>query len=342
MALDGVALRGMRLAFSAALNPSAAELEAARESAAPYLTDDLLENPRQFFEFLDAAPPRAEMRAQHRKAVPGGEVVTRQFLTRYVPYHCSDAWPDCAENDCVTVDHWVHRSRRPRATVLALHGFTMGTAWIDAHVMMARRWFDLGFDVALVALPFHGPRCPPSARYSGELFASWNVSRTNEAVRQAIHDIHVVKTWLARTTDAPVGLLGLSLGGYLAALMAGLCDDLAFVIPVVPPVFLDALVRSLLALDRTAETATLSLETLRKAYSVHCPLTYPLAVPRERVLVVGARGDCLVPPEHPYALWEHWGRPAVHWCSGSHTAPFRRTRLLGRIRQQFQTLGLLG
>src|SRR4030095_2419601 len=101
-----------------------------------------------------------------------------------------------------------------------------------------------------------------------------------------------------------------------------------------------ALVRSLLALNRTAAAAPLALETLRKAYSVHCPLTYPLAVARERLLVVGARGDCLVPPEHPFALWQHWGRPAVHWCSGSHTAPFRRTRLLGRIRQQFQTLGL--
>jgi pimeloyl-ACP methyl ester carboxylesterase len=341
MALDRVALRGMRLAFDALLHPSPAEIDAARESAAPYVTNALLSDPRRFFDFLDEAPEPVPMHEGRPRERHRGVVVTRQFLTRYVPYHCSGTWPRCVENDRVTVEHWMHRPGPPRATVLALHGFTMGTPSVDAHVLMAATWFELGFDVALLALPFHGPRSPRSARYSGELFASWDVSRMNEAVRQAVQDIHVVKTWIERTTDAPVGLLGVSLGGYLAALMAGLCANLAFVVPVVPPVFLHALVCSLLALDRAA-APPMPLEKLREGYSVHCPLTYPLAVPRERVLVVGARGDCLVPPEHAHALWQHWGTPAVHWYSGSHTAPFRRARLLTTIRRHFEALDLLG
>jgi hypothetical protein len=344
MVLDRVALRGMRLAFEAVLHPPFSEIQAARGSAAPYRTPDLLSEPRRFFRFLDEPAPPVRMRQANRRPLPGGEVVTRRFFTEYVPYHCDDNWPTCVENDCVTVDHWMHRDRAPRATVLALHGFTMGTPGVDAHVLMASRWFELGFDVALLALPFHGPRCPSAARYSGEYFGTWNVGRTNEAVRQAVHDIHLVKTWLAAETTRPVGLLGLSLGGYLAALMAGLCDDLAFVIPLVPPVFLDALAGSLLALEDSATAAPppLPLEALRAGYTVHCPLTYALAMPPERVLIVGARGDCVVPPEHAYTLWRHWGEPAIHWYSGSHTAPFRRARMLARIEEHLDGLKNLG
>jgi hypothetical protein len=39
----------------------------------------------------------------------------------------------------------------------------------------------------------------------------------------------------------------------------------------------------------------------------------------------------MVPRAHAYALWRHWGEPAIHWYSGSHTAPFRRARVLSRV-----------
>ena len=340
-AFDRLTLRAMHLAFEAALQPTAEEIATARDAAAPYLDADLLREPRRFFDFLDAPPPPAEMRELRRRPVPGGAVVTRQFQTSYAPFHCGGSWPVCVENDQIAVEHWMHTPGRPRATMIALHGFTMGTPWVDAHVLMAAKWFARGFDVALVALPFHGPRSPRAARYSGELFGSWDVSRVNEAVRQAVFDVHLVKTWIATTTERPVGILGLSLGGYVAALMAGLCSDLAFVVPLVPPAHLDALAGSLLALAQGGEAAApIPLARLRAAYTVHCPLTYPLAVPRERVLIVGARGDCVVPPEHAYALWRHWGEPAVYWYSGSHVAPFRRPRLVARIGQHLDSLGL--
>jgi hypothetical protein len=48
-----------------------------------------------------------------------------------------------------------------------------------------------------------------------------------------------------------------------------------------------------------------------------------------------------VPPEHPHALWRHWGEPAVHWYSGSHIAPFRRHEILAAGKRHLERLAIL-
>jgi hypothetical protein len=329
----------MRLAFEAAVHPPEDDLPRIHTSAAPYLVEHLQRDPRSFFNFLDEPPPGASMVAESSAALASGELVHRRFESRYEPYHCDPAHAPCVENDVVALQHWMHTDRAAPATILCLHGFTMGQPRIDAHVMMAACWFALGLDVALLTLPYHGARSPRDAHYSGELFASWDVGRLNEAVRQAVYDVHLARGWLMRETGRPVGLLGLSLGGYLAALCAGLMADLPFVIAVVPPVTLWDLPARLFGVDH--DQLPVPLDDLERAYRLHSPLTYPLAVPRERALVVGGRGDVVVPPEHAHALWRHWGQPAIWWFSGSHTAPFRRGEILARAARHVGDLGLL-
>ncbi len=127
-----------------------------------------------------------------------------------------------------------------------------------------------------------------------------------------------------------MGLLGLSLGGYLSALMAGLTADLDFVVPMVPPVCMGDLAWRFFSRSRQYRqpgSAAFSREELRAAYHVHSPLTYARQVDAQRILIVAGRGDQIVPPEHPHTLWRHWGEPAIQWFSGSHLAPFRRGRL---------------
>jgi hypothetical protein len=92
---------------------------------------------------------------------------------------------------------------------------------------------------------------------------------------------------------------------------------------------------------RSAAAPAFSREELRAAYRVHSPLTHPLRVAKERVLVVAGRGDRIVPAEHPYALWRHWGEPAIHWFSGSHLAPFGRQRIFAAVAGHLRGLGIL-
>jgi hypothetical protein len=86
--------------------------------------------------------------------------------------------------------------------------------------------------------------------------------------------------------------------------------------------------------------AALSAGELRRSFRVHSPLAHPLRVPRERVLIVAGRGDRIVPPEHPAALWRHWGEPSIHWFSGSHLAPFGRGRVAAAVLAHLERLGL--
>jgi pimeloyl-ACP methyl ester carboxylesterase len=270
------------------------------------------------------------VRITGRRPIDGGTIVSYALASGYVPFDA--AVPLCPSNDRMPVEHWTH-DRPAMATVVAVHGFTMGDPAIGAAALMAPEWFRLGLDVVLVTLPFHGTRTPPGARFSGELC---------EAVRQSMHDLRQVLTWLRADSDAPVGIIGLSLGGYLAALMAAFDPHLAFVIPIAAPVRLGTFPSTLFAHSAYARrtAAPFTPEELDEAYHAHCPLTYPLAVPAERTLIVAGRGDRIVPPEHALALAEHWKRPAIHWFGGSHVTPFRRAAVFAAGARHVRRLGI--
>jgi len=336
-ALDGTMLQAMGLVVDALLMPRPQELPALRRSAEPFVSGDLWKEPRRFFSFVDAPVAPRRVIGRYRRALGGGTAVARALATDYAPYPGVAA--PVPGTDPILVEHWMHEPARSLATVVALHGFSMGYPRLDAFALFATHCFQAGFDVALLTLPFHGARTPATARFSGEHFAIPDVVRLNDAVRRAIYEIHVVVSWLRERTDAPVGLLGLSLGGYLSALMAGLRSDLDFVIPMVPPVCMGDLAWRFFSRSRRyrgTDAAAFTRDELRTAYRVHSPLTYARRVDKARMLILAGRGDQIVPPDHPHALWRHWEQPQIHWFSGSHLAPFRRGRLWTVIHEHLR------
>jgi pimeloyl-ACP methyl ester carboxylesterase len=336
-ALDATMLQAMRVVVDAIMMPRPEELPALRASAEPFVGGELWEEPRRYFSFIEEPAAPVAIRDRYRRRLSGGIIIGRELSTAYQPYHVpAEVIGVQAPRDdrVIVVEHWVHEASRCAGTVVALHGFSMGYPRMDAFALFATQCYRAGLDVALVTLPFHGSRTPPDARFSGERFAMPHVGRLNEAVRQAIYEIHVLVGWLRRQTDTPVGLLGLSLGGYLAALMGGLTGDLDFVVTMVPPVCMGDLGWRFFARSRQyrgTQTAALSRDELRAAYRVHSPLTYARQVDKQRLLILAGRGDQIVPPEHPHTLWRHWDEPAIDWFSGSHLAPFRRGRLCAVI-----------
>jgi esterase/lipase len=330
----------MRRVIDVALMPAADELPRMRAAAAPFLSGPLRDEPRRYFDFLDHPLEVPEPVAGYQRRRDGGTIVGRRFASAYRPYAGADDEP----NDTILVEHWTHERQAPRATILALHGFSMGTPRIDAWAMFASAWFARGLDVALLTLPYHGKRTPRGARFSGERFANPDPAAMHEAVRRAVYEVQLVRTWLRAQSGRPVGLLGLSLGGYLSALTAGLVDDLDFVVPMVPPVCIGDLAWRFFSASRAQRqgaTPAYSHGELRAMYRVHSPLAFPLRLERRRALIIAGRGDRIVPPEHPHALWEHWGRPAIHWFSGSHLVPFGRDRIVAAVLDHLRDLEIL-
>jgi pimeloyl-ACP methyl ester carboxylesterase len=338
-AIDAIALRTARAVIDRTLMAPPDVAGDIRLQARFYQQPELLAEPRRFFPFADEAPAVPEVVVQAcRPRVRGSARARLAFRSPYRPLNPAFAAEHAAqaENHWVYAETWRHRERSARGSVVLLHGFGMGRPGFDAIALMAPAFFASGLDVALLTLPLHGKRGPRAGRFSGQLFASPDVARLNEAMGQAAHDVIAFIAWLRSVGAPPVGVLGLSLGGYVAALLAGLVRDLAFVVPVVAPVCFGDLAHRFMASSgryRARPEAVLDREELRTAYRVHSPLAHPLRVPRERLLIVAGRGDRVVPAEHTQWLAEHWGQPRTSWFSGSHIAPFGRPGMRADIRR---------
>ena len=239
-------------------------------------------------------------------------------------------------NRTAHVHLWRSRSQ-PRPTLICLHGYRQGRVALDAISWDVRRLeTSLGFDVALLALPLHGPRA--AGWRSGDGFLAVHPSETSAALAQTIWDLRRLVGWLRAQGAPTLGVAGFGLGGYAAALFASLESGLASVLLLAPIVALDTFAWRLLPPARRAEAraAGLSEHLLSAAWARHAPLGLRPRVPHEARLIVGGLADRLSPPLEVQALWEHWGRPACHWYRGSHCVWLGRRALRARLEQHLR------
>jgi hypothetical protein len=215
---------------------------------------------------------------------------------------------------------WVVRSGDgPRPWLVGIHGYQMGVPLFDLLVFAPEYFCErLGLNLLLPVLPLHGPR--RVGRRSGDGFIGAEIMDTVHAEAQAMWDIRRLLSWVRAQGGPGVGVLGLSLGGYNAALLASLDDDLRCAILGIPlSDFARAMFRHAPPLHlRDAEARGIDQERTREIVSVVSPLVLEPAVPLERRSMFAAVGDRLVPADQPRDLWRHWGEPRIEWYQGSH------------------------
>jgi len=223
---------------------------------------------------------------------------------------------------CRTAHAWVLRHGADgggRPWLVCVHGYQMGTPLVDFGAFRPA-WLHerLGLNLVLPVLPIHGPR--RIRRVSGDGFLSGELLDTVHALAQTAWDIRRIVSWVRRQGAAPIGIYGLSLGGYSTALVASLEPGFACAIAGIPATDFARLSWKHGPADslRRAEEAGIGLGEITNLKKVVSPLALRPQLPRERRFVFGGSADQLVPPDLVRDLWLHWERPAMHWYPGAH------------------------
>ena len=115
-------------------------------------------------------------------------------------------------------------------------------AFVDLRAFRATQMHRHGVNVVVPVLPLHGARA--SGRVRGEDLMTIDLVDSMHGMAQATSDLRRVVRWLRQEQGADsVGVIGYSLGGLVASLVASLEDDLACVVAGIPVVGLPDLFR---------------------------------------------------------------------------------------------------
>jgi dienelactone hydrolase len=316
-------------------------LDAVRAAAERNRRAGVLEDPAR----AHPAPPPLEKFELLRRELPGlPSADLLRFESGFVPRdpEVREAYLAQSANRTAQALVWRHRGER-RPALLVIHGYGMGRPPLDARAFEVPWLFrTLGLDVVLVTLPLHGARA--SGRRSGAGFLDSHPLITNAAFEQAIWELRRIAGWLRNEGAPAVGVYGMSLGGYTAALLASLERGLACAVPYVPAVSLTGVLGASRSPEQQRAREALGLDDalLSEAWASHEPLRHrPLVAPEGRLILAGA-SDRICTPDQAQALWEHWGRPAIHWFEGSHLAHFGRKAARERLAVHLRETLLAG
>ena len=214
---------------------------------------------------------------------------------------------------------WVVRhADAGRPWLMCIHGYSMGTPLFDRRGFPIE-WLhrELGLNLIFPVLPLHGPR--RVGWLSGERFFSGDCLDLIHAEAQAVWDLRRILSWVREQGATRIGVYGISLGAYSAALLGAFESDLRCVIAGMPPTDLVALARLHLADGvRTGERAGVDWRKVAQLLQVVSPLAFtPRVAPVSR-FIFGGLYDAIVPPRQMKSLWRHWAYPRAAWYPGSH------------------------
>ena len=232
--------------------------------------------------------------------------------------------------------YWRH-PEGARKTLIFVHGVVEGWYGVNSLGFSLKWFYKQGYDIVMYTLPFHGYRTERRHGFSGVgVFAS-GFAHINECMLHGVSDLRVLLDYLFDRGAPSVGISGLSLGGYHAAMLATADDRLSFCIPnspVVTPIDM--------ALDWEPTGSTLrlmmkaygiSLPELRHGLAVHSPLSYAPALDPDKVLIIGGAGDRLTAPRFVRVLHRHWAGSHLHWFPGNHVIHLRQGEYLREMKR---------
>jgi len=289
-------------------------------------------------------PPAAALEEVGAARARGVRFRHLRFPSEYEPHPAEPGrarWLGHVANQ--TAHAWVlEHDGPPRPWLVCVPAYRMGHPLVDFTGFPAA-WFHhrRGLNVVIPVLPLHGPR--KSGWRSGDGFFSGDYVDTVHWQAQAVWDVRRLIAALRLRGAPAVGVYGVSLGGYTAAVIAALETELACVIAGMPATCWVGVARWNLPpfVCRLAETLGVPWTDVERLVRVVSPLALAPRVPRERRFLFAATADRLVPPHGVSALWRHWERPRLAWYDGSHVSFGVERTVRALLREALETSGLV-
>ena len=208
-----------------------------------------------------------------------------------------------------------------RPWVICVHGAEQGLSH-DIVAFRAKHLHErLGLNVALPVLPLHGPR-----KVDGWQAPGFDVATNVTCAILGVAEIRQLIRWIRSGSDEPVGIYGVSLGGYMASLVAGVEDDLDLAIAGIPVISMQRLLARHLVRSGGREgrvlASMLRSDAVDSVERFVDPLSFAPAMAHDRRFVFGGLTDRVTTPRHTLDLWRHWGEPSIVWYPGGHVGHF--------------------
>ncbi len=191
-------------------------------------------------------------------------------------------------------------------TVLILHALMSVN---DAgYRKLAGRFNQLGWNAALLHLPYHYER-RPRGYLNGELAITADLVRNGEGLRQGVSELRQLMAWLRERGCGEFGLFATSYGGWTGSLLASLEDDISFIALLQPIADVEH------AIWESPAGATIRRLLQRNGIhggltTRHAHLTSPLhgkpSTERSRIILATGAYDRIAPPDRIEALAAAW------------------------------------
>ncbi|MFV0316464.1 MAG: hypothetical protein ACK5O2_05810 [Microthrixaceae bacterium] len=231
----------------------------------------------------------------------------------------TDRWKGYDHNDRASAWLLRHDDDQPRPWVVVVHGTEQGRLLVDQRVFRVRHMYeDLGANVIMPLLPLHASRRPRQCATSG--FPTLDTLDNIHGLAQSAFDVRCALEWVRSQDPAGISLVGLSLGGGVAALVAGLDEPFDGVLGLVPAVDFPELFHRQTPHEMRSEASFMHLDvSSRRLHSVVSPLSFTPATPPQRLHVLAGLNDRLLDPRTQAGpLIEHWATTNSRWVDQGH------------------------
>lgn len=268
------------------------------------------------------------------------------FQVRFPSPFVSD-WP---ENNIVPAEFYLPQLRHEKLPAAVVLDILDGRGILPR--IFARALAEQGIAAFYFSMAYYNQRRPHDHSHLEALRK--NPARLTEALRQTVLDARRARALLAAHPEvdaARIGITGISLGGIVCALVAGVDGEFARVVPLLSGGDLAWLIfetRETRLLRSAIEVSGMTRERFAELIAPVEPLHFGSRILPQHCLMINASEDEVIPREATEALHRAMGEPTLLWVPrGHYSAVTYLPIVLVKTAEFFQgkevkTLSLLG